>query len=305
MSHYTAPRIGIAPDSWGVWFPDHPSQPTAEQYLSEVQEVGFRWSEIGPWGFLGTDPQKLKADFDAHNLLCSGGTAVTSLHRAGNPVDEAWKDISEIAGALVTLGAEHLIVIPETWQRDDAGRVQGERAFTAEEWTRFLTNHDELGKRLLEEYGIRQMFHSHADSQVGTWGEVTRLLEGTDPRYTNLCLDTGHFAYYLGDCYGLLKEYPSRIGYLHLKQVEPTLLAEVLKNDVPFDMAVREGIMCEAGEGVPDFGPLLEEAARTTPDIFAIVEQDLFPLASTDTPKHLAATALQHIKNQGVEITLR
>ena len=305
MTEYTAPRIGIAPDSWGVWLPEHPSQPTAEQYLREVQEVGYRWSELGPWGFLGKDTKKLKADFEAHDLLCSGGTVFTGLHTSDRAVDDCWDEVSEIAQAVVDLGAEHLIVIPDNWQRDKDGKVKGERTFSAEEWTRFLSNHDELGKRLLEEFGVKQVFHSHADSHVGTWGEVTRLLEGTDPAYTNLCLDTGHFAYYLGDCFALIKEYPERIGYLHLKQLEPSLLAEVLKNDVPFDVAVREGIMCDAGEGVPDFGPILEEAAKTTPDIFAIVEQDMFPLASTDTPKPIAAATLRYIKEQGVEITLR
>lgn len=305
MSEHTAPRIGIAPDSWGVWLPEHPSQPTGEQYLREVQEVGYRWSEIGPWGFLGKDTVKLKADFEAHDLLCSGGTVFTGMHTSDRAVDEYWGEVSEIAQAVVGMGAEHLIVIPENWQRDDHGKVQGERTFSTEEWDRFLKNHDALGKRLLEEYGVKQVFHSHADSHVGSWGEVTRLLEGTNPEYTNLCLDTGHFAYYLGDCYGLVKEYPDRIGYLHIKQVEPTLLAEVLKNDVPFDMAVREGIMCDAGEGIPEFGPILAEAAKTTPDIFAIVEQDLFPLASTDIPKPIAAATLQYIKDQGVDITLR
>lgn len=305
MTEYTAPRIGIAPDSWGVWHADHPSQPSAEQYLREVQEVGYRWTEIGPWGFLGTDPKKLKDDFDAHNLLCSGGTVFTALHRSEDAVAECWDEVSEIASAIREVGAEHLIVLPEMWQRDDKGHVQGERAFSADGWARFTKNHDELGRRLLEEYGVKQVFHSHAESQIGSWGEVTRLLENTDPRFTNLCLDTGHFAYYLGDSLSLIQAHPERIGYLHIKQVEPNLLADVLKNDISFEQAVADGIMCNAGEGIPEFGPILAEAAKTTPDIFAIVEQDLFPLPSLDIPKPIAAATLQYIKDQGVAITLR
>ena len=37
----------------------------------------------------------------------------------------------------------------------------------------------------------------------------------------NLCFDTGHIAYYGGDCLELIEKYPDRIGYLHLKQVNP------------------------------------------------------------------------------------
>ena len=52
---------------------------------------------------------------------------------------------------------------------------------------------------MLEEYGVHSQFHSHADSHVGYQPDVERFLEATDPAYVNLCLDTGHIAYYGGD----------------------------------------------------------------------------------------------------------
>ncbi len=57
-----------------------------------------------------------------------------------------------------------------------------------------------MGRRILDEYGLRVQFHSHADSHVGYQPEIERFLESTDPAYVNLCLDTGHVAYYGGDC---------------------------------------------------------------------------------------------------------
>ncbi len=45
----------------------------------------------------------------------------------------------------------------------------------------------------------------------------------------NLCLDTGHVAYYGGDCLELIAKYPERIGYVHLKQVNPDVVARVLE----------------------------------------------------------------------------
>ena len=63
-------------------------------------------------------------------------------------------------------------------------------------------------------------FHTHADSHVGYQPEIERFLESTNPEYVNLCLDTGHVAYYGGDCVELITKYPDRIGYVHLKQVE-------------------------------------------------------------------------------------
>lgn len=300
-----APRIGIAPDSWGVWNPEDPVQPPPEQYLREVPMAGFHYTELGPWGYLGTDPNELKDLFAANDLALSGGTFGTSLHRGKGALEEAWTGIKPVAEAVVALGANHLITLPEMWQRDDHGEVIGSRAFSTQEWDAFLSGHDELGRRLLEEYGLRQEFHSHAESQVGSWSEVTRLLEGTDPRYTNLCLDTGHFAYYLGDSVELIKAYPERIGYLHLKQVDPILLGEVLKNDIDFATAVTRGVMAEAPLGAPDLAPVLAEAAATTPGIFAIVEQDLYPVPSFDLPLQIATRTHQYLTTCGIPVRTR
>ena len=94
--------------------------------------------------------------------------------------------------------------------------------------TLLTSGHDELGRRILDEYGLHVQFHSHADSHVGYQPEIERFLEATNPDYVNLCLDTGHVAYYGGDCVELITKYPERIGYVHLKQVDPAVVAEVL-----------------------------------------------------------------------------
>lgn len=43
-------KIGIGPDSWGVWFPDQPNQVHWHRYLDEVVEAGYRWTEVSPYG---------------------------------------------------------------------------------------------------------------------------------------------------------------------------------------------------------------------------------------------------------------
>jgi inosose dehydratase len=52
---------------------------------------------------------------------------------------------------------------------------------------------------LLDESGVRQMFHPHADAHVDDNERTTRFLELTDPATVALCLDTGHIAYAGGD----------------------------------------------------------------------------------------------------------
>jgi inosose dehydratase len=301
----TGLRIGTAPDSWGVWNPEDPAQTSATRFLDEVQLAGYHWIELGPYGYLPTDPARLKDELARRDLELSAGTVFTALHRGRDAFDTAWQEVRKVVGLSSALGARHVVVIPELWQRDNGGAVLGSREFTAEEWSHFLKGHDRLGQALLEEFGVAQQFHSHAESQIGTEQEVVRLLEGTDPQYTNLCLDTGHYAYYLGDNLGLIRDYPDRIGYVHLKQVQPQLLAHVLKNDIPFATAVQMGIMIEPPQGIPEFAPILKAMAASRPDTFAIVEQDLYPVESFDVPLPIATRTRVHIAGCGAPVRMR
>ena len=79
------------------------------------------------------------------------------------------------------------------------------------------------GKLLLEEYGVELVFHPHADTHVDTQERVERFLADTDPRYVNLCLDTGHISYCDGDNIAIIERFPERIRYVHLKQVDPAV----------------------------------------------------------------------------------
>jgi len=286
-------RIGTAPDSWGVWFPEHPRQIPWQRFLDEVQAAGYHFIELGPYGYLPTDPNRLSDELAERDLEISGGTVFTGFHKGDDQWQRAWDQVLQVATLTQAMGAEHIVVIPDLWRSDATGEALEARTLDADQWTRLAAGHDRLGKALLEEYGLKQQFHSHADSHVGTRREVERLLDATDPRYLNLCLDTGHYAYYGGDSVQLIQDHPDRIGYLHLKQVDPELRFEVLKNDVPFADAAID-IMVEPPAGVPDFAPIIEAVSAIDPDIFAIVEQDM-PGVDIDLPAGIATRTREHI----------
>lgn len=286
-------RIGTAPDSWGVWYPDHPRQIPWRRFLDEVQQAGYPWVELGPYGYLPTDSHELEDELGARGLGLTGGTVFTGFHKDGDQWQRAWDQAVRVAALTRELGAEHVVVIPDLWRSDLTGEALEARTLDDERWAQLAAGHDRLGRALLEEYGIHQQFHSHADSHVGTTREVERLLELTDPRYLTLCLDTGHFAYYGGDSVALIEHHPDRIGYLHLKQIDPELRFEVLKNDIPFaDSAIE--VMVEPPTGIPDFAPIIEAVAAIDPDVFAIVEQDM-PGVDIDVPLGVATRTREHI----------
>lgn len=269
-------RIGSAPDSWGVWFPSDPAQTPADRFLSEVSAAGYEWIEIGPYGYLPTDPNELRDRLEEHGLKVSAGTVFEHLHRPDS-WDDVWKQVTDVASLTAAVGGEHIVVIPDTWRDHKTGAPLEDRTLSDERWALLTDGMDELGRRILEEYGLRVQFHSHADSHVGYQHEIERFVENTNPEYVNLCLDTGHVSYYRGDNVALIRKYPERIGYLHLKQVDPAVIARVEAEDLPFPEAVRLGAMVEPPLGVPDMRSLLTAVEQLDRDIFAIVEQDMYP----------------------------
>lgn len=278
--------IGTAPDSWGVWFPSDPEQVTAEVFLREVAEAGYEWIELGPYGYLPTDPAKLSEQLDEYGMGVLAGTVFEHLHRPDS-WDAVWTQVTNVAALTHALGGKHIVVIPDVWRHHKTGTPVEERELTPEQWKQMTEGLDELGRRILEEYGLQVQFHSHADSHVGYQPDIERLLESTNPEWVNLCFDTGHIAYYGGDCLELIQKYPDRIGYLHLKQVNPQVVEQVLNKDLSFPEAVRMGAMIEPPLGVPDMPPLLEAVSALGRDIEGIIEHDLYP-CSPDLPLPIA-----------------
>jgi inosose dehydratase len=77
--------LGTCPDSWGVWFADDPLQTPWHRFLDEVAEVGYCWLELGPYGYLPSDPRRLSDELASRGLKVAGGTmhGHSGLHRRG------------------------------------------------------------------------------------------------------------------------------------------------------------------------------------------------------------------------------
>lgn len=278
--------IGTAPDSWGVWFPSDPEQLPADQFLREVAEAGYSAIELGPFGYLPNNPAELQEQLDAHDLSVLAGTVFSHLHQPDSWA-YTWKQVTDVAALTKALGGEHIVVIPEPWRDHKTGVPKEDPELSPEQWDLLTNGTDELGRRILEEYGLHVQFHSHADSHVGYQPEIERFLESTNPDYVNLCLDTGHVAYYGGDSVELITKYPERIGYVHLKQINPEIVARVLDEDISFPEAVRMGAMIEPPLGLPEMGPVLDALSALDRDISGIIEHDLYPCAP-DVPLPIA-----------------
>jgi inosose dehydratase len=269
-------RLGTAPDSWGVWFPDDPAQIPWQRFLDEAAAAGYEWVELGPYGYLPTDPAHLADELGNRGLRLSGGAVFAGLHRGPAALGAAIEECRVEARLLTALGAEHLVLLPELYSELD-GTLNQSTDLTGEQRDTLHAGMSQLGKVVSEEFGVALVFHPHADSHVGTQDEVEQFLAGTDPGTVNLCLDTGHISYYGGDNVAIIEKYPERIGYVHLKQVDPGIVDHAHREGLSFAEAVRLGVMVEPPQGVPAMEPVLDALSGVDADLFAIVEQDLYP----------------------------
>ena len=281
-------RLGTAPDSWGVWFPEDPHQVTWQQYLDELPKAGYVWTELGPQGFLPQDPARLRDELDRRGLRVCGGTVFAALHQGKEALDKAVEAFSREARLLTAVGAKYLVHLPEQYTDMHTGAATDAAQLDADHWSNLVSGSNELGRVISEEYGVELVFHPHVDTHVDTQERIERFLEDTDPRYVNLCLDTGHIAYAGGDNIAIVRRFPERITYVHLKQVDPVVREHVRQANLPLSEAVKLGAMVEPPYGEPAMPPLLDALAGLDRELFCVIEQDLYPV-EPDVPLPIAA----------------
>ncbi|WP_433478723.1 TIM barrel protein [Spirillospora sp. CA-142024] len=295
--------LGSAPDSWGVWFPEDERQVHFTRFLDELAQAGYRWLELGPYGYLPTDPERLAEEVGSRGLSVSGGTTFGALHRP-----DEWPamlaEVRRVARLAAASGAHHLVFIPPMFRDEKTGAFTEEPTLTPDQWRALTAAADELGKILLEEHDVRLVVHPHADSHIQTQPAIERLLDGTDSRYVNLCLDTGHVAYGGGDAVDLIRRYGERMGYVHIKQMDPDVLVQVATENLGFGEAVRRGVCVEPPAGVPNPADVIAELSTLDAELFVIVEQDLYP-CEPDVPLPIARRTRDYLAGQGLSGTSR
>ena len=291
--------LGTAPDSWGVWFAEDPHQVTWRQYLDEVPKAGYYWTELGPPRFLPQDPIQLRDELARRGLQVCGGTVFAGLHRGADALRDAIAAFSREARLLTEVGARYLVHLPEQYTDMHTGTATEGVRLDEEQWKNLVTGTNELGRVIREEYGVDLVFHPHADTHVDTQDRVERFLADTDPRYVNLCLDTGHVAYCGGDNVQIVERFPERITYVHLKQVDPAVRERVRRENLSLAEAVPLGVMVEPPYGEPRMPPLLDALARLDRDIFCVIEQDLYPVAP-DVPLPIGARTAGYFAGCGL-----
>jgi len=123
--------------------------------------------------------------------------------------------------------------------------------------------------------GHRLAFHPHAGTFIETPVEVERLLDATDAQRVGICLDVGHYLVGGGDPVDALRRLGQRVTHVHLKDVDPEVLAAMRSGALQgFGRAIRARIFTELGAGALDLMGCLRVLAERGYDGWLMVEQD-------------------------------
>ncbi len=75
-------KVANAPCSWGALeFELEGKAPDYVQVLNEIVETGYEGTELGDWGFMPTNPQKLSEDIHGRNLKLLGAFVPVALKK--------------------------------------------------------------------------------------------------------------------------------------------------------------------------------------------------------------------------------
>lgn len=271
-------EIGNAPCSWGVEFANDPRNPTWRKVLQDCAEAGYRGIELGPVGFMPEDPAILGEALDEFGLTLIGGVIFRPYH---DP--DAWEDVLDAthrtARALKAHGAEHLVIIDSISPRraPTAGRADEAVQMDKAEWTGFRDRIVESARIGAEDYGLTVGIHAHAAGFMDFEPELIRLLDEVDEGLLKICFDTGHHSYAGFDPVAFMQKYVSRISYMHFKDIDPKVKADVIANRTGFYEACGQGIFCNLGQGDVDFEAVRKVLLDANFSGWCTVEQDCDP----------------------------
>jgi len=257
-------KIAGAPISWGVCeVPGWGYQLSPHRVLAEMRDVGLAATELGPEGFLPSDPRELTALLDSFGLSCVGTFAPVLLHDANH---DPLPDIAGPLDALLACGANVLVLAAATGTDGYDSRP----ALDSDQWATLLANLDRLAAAAADK-GVLAVLHPHVGTMVETRDDVDRVLAGSQIK---LCLDTGHLLIGGTDPLKLAREVPDRIAHAHLKDVDAALAVRVQTGELTYTDAVRDGMYTPLGGGDVDIAGIVTALRSNGFDGWFVMEQD-------------------------------
>jgi inosose dehydratase len=293
--------VGCGQITWNQFRHVEPDAWPEERVLDEIAQAGYAGAPAGQRD--DRSAAETVAFFAAHGLRPAPGYMSGAFWEAGER--EALLAEARRQGAFaremgldaiyVAAGGFDYVTRSGQTRRDTAGHVAPDDALTTEQYQRFGDTLNEVGAILLAE-GVRAAFHNHVGTPIETREEIDTLLALTDPATVFLGPDTGHLAWAGADPVAFCRDYAARIVTLHLKDVDPAVVARGRAAGWNYRAFTDAGVFTELGDGGVDF-----------PAIFAILREIGFAgwlIAETDVTQRSSALesatiSREYLRSQG------
>jgi inosose dehydratase len=236
-----------------------------DRVMQEMKDAGLSATELGPDGYLPTDPEELADYLKDYDLTIVGGFVPACLYRQ----DRADADLEYVARAcrqLSRTGSKVVVLGPSSHHDGYDRRVD----MTGDEWAVFLENLKRL-EDVAGGEGLVTALHPHWGMAIETGAHVERLLESCD---VGLCLDTGHLYLAGTDPTDIAEVAADRVHHVHLKDVDADFAERVRSGEVKFRQAVIDDMFVPLGEGGVDIAGVIRTLEGAGYRGWYVLEQD-------------------------------
>jgi inosose dehydratase len=180
-------------------------------------------------------------------------------------------------------------------RRQVAGHVHPDDSMTSDEYRQFALVLNQVGA-ITQSYGVSACFHNHVGSVIETKAEIDRLWDMVDHTLIFMGPDTGHLAWGGVDVVPFVREYASAIKTMHLKDIDPHVLAEGRERNWDYRTFTDHGIFTELGQGFVDFPSVFRTLDGAGFRGWLIAETDVTQLP---TAFESAQISRQYLASQG------
>ncbi len=276
--------IGVVPITWNnVDLTDLAPEVPAATVLDACAELGFEGVQLGR-GF----PQggELRAALQDRDLRLAEVYAELPMSPDG-PSDDAVEIGRERLALLNEGGGDVLVAACRVGGGREGWAARGDDPaaprLSESGWRRLVDVLTTLAAET-RQAGRTFAFHPHAGTYVETPAEIHRLAAGTDPTRVAICLDAGHATVGGSDAVALVAELGPRIRHVHVKDVDPAVLADLRAGRLPdFAAAIRARLFTELGRGILDLDGLVGALEAIGYGGWLMVEQDSTWLAPAES----------------------
>lgn len=233
-----------------------------EQFLKEVSDLGYETVENFNWiaDYYSDDIEGFKNVVQKYNLKFENLYFYFSDNQ-----DKDYEEAKKYLEFMKAVDAHYMNMQGVMWTD-----TPFQRPTNKEQILSYARLSDKIG-RLCKEYGVKACMHPHANTAVFTKEQIDLYMENTNPEYVFLCIDTAHTTLAGIDAPELVREYGKRIGYMHLKDIDPD---ETLNTEWPMKRFRPLGCGCVNFKGV------VNELRNAGYDDILCVELDYQPVCN-------------------------